>query len=193
MALWALLFHNNAAAQMHIGYKHGTSFWLTKSGYGPRSISPSRAQSITYDKEIVLRTYFGRNITVEHGIQHYTLTGLNDGSARSQDKIWQVNTNVQLDVSSPLVGYLLPMFSKLKSFSGLSCSPRMHITDKSVYYTLMLGINYMHQFPITDKISLCSQFSYQMSVYDNKRVYVGETPYNNRRISWQTSVLYKIK
>lgn len=192
LAILLTMLTYSTVAQIQLGYRQGNSIWVTKSGHGQGSFSDSRLQKITYDREVFFRFPLRKKIFVECGSQYYSFATGKKYEYVGKESILQLNNHIQFDITNPLLGYLYPRLTNIRAFAGLNLSPRIHLTNKSQYHTLMLGLSYTHIFPVTDKICIGSQFSYQAVILDHLKVYVGEAPSLNRRISWQTSIIYRL-
>ena len=184
-------------AQTYVGIKHGISLWLTKTGYGRGSISFSDRQTATYDKGITSRITLSPKFALEESLLYYTYeeTGINNA-----EDVLELKNNIQYDVTYPLLGYIFPVLRNTKTYVGISVAPRMHIlknrkelTDsKGIFYSCLLGFSYTHIIPLSKNIFVQSQYVFEMKPLDNHKVYTGNVPLDNRRISWNTSLIFKL-
>lgn len=184
-------------AQTYVGIKHGISLWLTKTGYGRGSLSFSERQTAAYDKGITSRTTLSPKFVLEESLLYYTYkeTGINNA-----EDVLELKNSIQYDVTYPLLGYMFPILKHTKTYVGLSIAPRIHIlrsseelTDNNqTFYSCLLGFSYTHIIPLSKNIFVQSQYIFEMKPLDNHKIYTGNVPLDNRRISWNTSLIFKL-
>lgn len=192
-----LFIINSLYAQTYIGIKHGMSLWLTKSGYGRSSLSFSERQTATYDKGIATRITLSPKFVLEESLLYYTYSETDISNA---EDVVELKNSLQYDVTYPLLGYMFPILKHTKTYVGLSLAPRIHISrnnnetpgNEEVFYSCLLGFSYTHVIPLTSNIFVQSQYIFEMKPLDNHKVYTGNVPLDNRRISWNTSLIFRL-
>ncbi|MBN8670857.1 MAG: hypothetical protein ACK4EY_03470 [Flavipsychrobacter sp.] len=196
--LLSLLFIiNSLHAQTHIGIKHGLSLWLTKSGYGRGSLSFSERQTATYDKGITTRITLSPKFVLEESLLYYAYSETDISYA---EDVVELKNSLQYDVTYPLLGYMFPILKHTKTYVGLSIAPRIHMArnnneasgGRDAFYSCLFGFSYTHVIPLTKNIFVQSQYIFEMKPFDNHKVYTGNIPLDNRRISWNTSLIFKL-
>lgn len=196
--LLSLLFIiNSLHAQTHIGIKHGLSLWLTKSGYGRGSLSFSERQTATYDKGITTRITLSPKFVLEESLLYYTHS---ETDISYNEDVVELKNSIQYDITYPLLGYMFPILKHTKTYVGLSIAPRIHmlrsseeLTDnKATFYSCLLGFSYTHIISLSKNIFVQSQYIFEMKPLDNHKIYTGNVPLDNRRISWNTSLIFKL-
>lgn len=192
-----LFIINSLYAQTYIGMKHGMSLWLTKSGYGRSSLSFSERQTATYDKGLTTRITLSPKFVLEESLLYYTYSETDISNA---EDIVELKNSLQYDVTYPLLGYMFPILKHTKTYVGLSVVPRVHMTrnnneasgGRDAFYSCLLGFSYTHVIPLTKNIFVQSQYIFEMKPLDNHKVYTGNVPLDNRRISWNTSLIFRL-
>ncbi len=192
-----LFIINSLYAQNYIGIKHGMSLWLTKSGYGRGSLSFSERQTATYDKGITTRISLSPKFVLEESLLYYTYSETDISNA---EDVVEIKNSLQYDVTYPLLGYMFPILKHTKTYVGLSVTPRVHMSRnnnetsgaREAFYSCLLGFSYTHIIPLTKNIFVQSQYIFEMKPLDNHKVYTGNLPLDNRRISWNTSLIFKL-
>lgn len=192
-----LFIINSLYAQTYIGMKHGMSLWLTKNGYGRSSLSFSERQTATYDKGITTRITLSPKFVLEESLLYYTYSETDISNA---EDIVELKNSLQYDVTYPLLGYMFPILKHTKTYVGLSVAPRVHMSRNNnetsgngeVFYSCLLGFSYTHIIPLTKNIFVQSQYIFEMKPLDNHKVYTGNVPLDNRRISWNTSLIFRL-
>ncbi|GEM_PF-5426844 len=192
-----LFIINSLYAQTYIGIKHGMSLWLTKSGYGRSSLSFSERQTATYDKGITTRITLSPKFVLEESLLYYTYSETDISNA---EDVVEIKNSLQYDVTYPLLGYMFPIMKHTKTYVGLSVAPRIHISRNNnetsgngeVLFSCLLGFSYTHVIPLTKNIFVQSQYIFEMKPLDNHKVYTGNVPLDNRRISWNTSLIFRL-
>lgn len=196
--LLSLLFIiNSLHAQTHIGIKHGISLWLTKSGHGRGSLSFSERQTATYDKGITTRITLSPKFVLEESLLYYAYSETDISYA---EDLVELKNSIQYDVTYPLLGYMFPILKHTKTYVGLSIAPRIHVArnnneasgGRDAFYSCLLGFSYTHVIPLTKNIFVQSQYIFEMKPFDNHKVYTGNIPLDNRRISWNTSLIFRL-
>lgn len=193
----SLLTSGNLYAQTYVGIKHGISLWLTKSGYGQGSLSFSERQTITYDKGITSRITLTPKFVLEESLHYYKYKGTDMLEA---EDVLELKNSIQYDVTYPLLGYMFPILKNTKTYVGLSVAPRIHVSGKNnetqnnreTFYSCLLGFSYTHIIPVSKSIFVQSQYIFEMKPLDNHKVYNNNIPLDNRRISWNTSLIFKL-
>jgi len=173
------------------------SLWLTKSGYGRSSLSFSERQTATYDKGITTRITLSPKFVLEESLLYYTYSETDISNA---EDVVEIKNSLQYDVTYPLLGYMFPIMKHTKTYVGLSVAPRIHISRNNnetsgngeVLFSCLLGFSYTHVIPLTKNIFVQSQYIFEMKPLDNHKVYTGNVPLDNRRISWNTSLIFRL-
>jgi hypothetical protein len=189
------------------GIRQGASLWLAKSGKGTAGeFSYPSGQRFICDKELFARFQVHPDWFSEVALQHYSLGNRTlDATGHEQNSksnFLQLNLTAQYDVSYPMLGYLVPYFFKMRSYVGVSLSPRIAFvngteaggaTYHSSETSVLAGVSYSHMLPITSRLWCYSTFSYRALVvnrFSSDRSDIGEA---NRALSCLGGICYSLK
>ena len=189
------------------GIRQGASLWLAKSSKGTDAdFRYPIGQHFTWNKEAFVRFAVTKAWWGEVGLQHYSFSSKALDSATMIQSVktdyLQLNLNAQYDVSYPVLGYLVPYFFKMRSYLGLSFSPRLAFAKSTTLSgavsqtttpSVLAGVSYSHLLPISDRFWAYSSFSYRALVVSRQVGEGRDITYPNRAISWMGGVCYTLK
>lgn len=197
------------AQQYAIGLRHGASFWMTENQIGKGSLRTPPGQHFTYDKELYLRLDTKSKWDYEAGISHYYFDidrdiHVNDKlqHARQRVQVADIKLSLQYDVTYPLLGYIFPAFSKMKTYVGFATTPRLQfetieiketgerIDRKSV--SVLFAFSYTHIVPVSKRWSVSSSLSFSAVPFDKHLRRKGDFYDPNRRIAWHGGMQYRL-
>lgn len=196
------------AQQYAIGLRHGASFWMTKNSIGKGSLRTPPGQHFTYDKELYLRIDARSKWDYEAGISHYkfdvdrNIHVAEMVQARQRVQVVDLKLSLQYDVTYPLLGYMFPALSKMKTYVGFATTPRLQFERIDIKETgeridntsvsVLFAFSYTHIIPVSKRWSVSSSLSFSAMPFD-KHLRDKDDFYDpNRRIAWHGGMLYKL-
>src|SRR5690606_36386130 len=106
------------------------------------------------------------------------------------------------DVTYPLLGYIFPVLSKMRSYVGFATEPRVLFSKTEIKetgeelhdrkFSLLLAFNYMHMVPLSKRWSLPSVLSFSAVPFDKHSRDKGDFYNPSRRIAWHTGIQYHL-